>query len=76
MIIPTNLIWPDARILLNIRIADSETIFNSLHAIVLESNNFQAQRTCVKQLKWPLKVTQGHVFWGQWKADVGLHVAI
>jgi len=24
-------------------------------------------------VKWPLMVIQGHVFWGQWKGDKGLH---
>jgi len=23
-------------------------------------------------VKWPFKVTQGHVFWGEWKGDKGV----
>jgi len=30
-------------------------------------------------VKWPFKpfeVFQGHVFWGQWKGDKGLNIAV
>jgi len=27
-------------------------------------------------VKWPLKVIQGHVSWGQWKGDEGLNNTI
>jgi len=38
-----------------------------------------ARRTGVKvefNVKWPLKVIQGHVFWDQRKADEGLRIAV
>ena len=27
-------------------------------------------------VKWPFRVIQGHVFYGQWKTDEGLHIVI
>ena len=43
----------------------------------LKATNSQAQCTGIKtelNVKWPTKVTQGHIFLDQWKGDDGLHV--
>jgi len=43
-----------------------------------QNDNYHRKCPIVTNVKWPFRVIQiqGHVFWGQWKAGEGLHIAI
>jgi len=52
------------------------SIFISFHAIIFRSRVVSASQTGAKtefNAKQPVKVIQGHVFWGHWKGDRGLN---
>jgi len=64
-----------AAVLLGLKFA--ETFTTSLIVAKLRKPGFREFQTYRRKTefntKWPFKVTQGHVFWSQWKGDKGLN---
>jgi len=52
-------------------------VFTQLHpkATVSDARHRLLAQTEIN-VKWPFRITQTHVFWGQSKSDEGLHIAL
>jgi len=63
-----------AAVLFGLKFADNiHYKFKSSHSFESHASELQTYRRKTEfNTKWPFNVTQGHVFWSQWKGDEGL----